>query len=184
MLQKYQSEIVFAIVGIVAPYILTAIVKFFAGMASRRRVQGGPNAALIGVWYAFHFSRVRNVAILRREVWNVRLDRRGRLVVTATDPGVGELSYSGHLKSIDSGHLACLMHGVGHDEESYIRLQHPIPSQPEIFGMEVAVNFDREIRATVWLLSREDLEPAVAERLITEKTDESYQQETRSITFS
>lgn len=169
-LNDHRADLVFVLLGVAAPYILTTLAIVLKLAIRRALHRHGPEAALLGEWHVFHYSRNNRRTFVRKEVWTITLDIRGRAKIATHDRDMPNLVYIGEIGSVERQHVICRLKGKEHAEEFYVRILYPIPARrDETYGIKVGENFDHELFATIYYFSREECPSPTATRRLNEK---------------
>lgn len=167
-LRQHGDDLVVGLITAAAPYAIYCLYWLGRAVVARIRARHGPEAAVLGEWFVYHYSRRQGEVIFRKECWSIKLRLRGDLWITTTDEKMTSLAYAGTVSTTQSTHIICRLQGTTHHEEFYVRVLYPIPSNDEMtFGIKVGEDFDHQVFSTIYLFSRSDLSMVAARRLLT-----------------
>ena len=118
---------------------------------------------LLGQWHVYHYTTRDGENIVRSEVWTISKRIGGLPRIQTQDPKMANLIYHGEVGSVTSHDVTCVMRGHLHEEEFYVRVLYPIPSDRNITqGIKVGVNFDHRVFSTIYLFSRAEMTDQLA----------------------
>jgi hypothetical protein len=153
------TNLFWAIIGAIGGVLADRIARFTVVLLSAIFFPNRQLDTLLGNWSVYHYSIRNGEVILRTEQWTIKKKRlrKGPWILTS-DPVMKDLIYKGELTGISGSDVTCMMQGVRHTEEFYVRILYPIPSDQTLtYGLKVGVNFDREVFSTIYLFSRNEL---------------------------